>query len=72
MNLIQKFQKTKLADEKTKELIGKLIYDKFHNKDTSMSECEELLSLAWQFQITQFNDMLIDFETEFYKIDINV
>ncbi len=69
-NWVKSFEKVTLLNEKTKVKVGQLIYEKFHNKDTSVFECEELLALAWQFQIPEFDELLNDFEFHFYKIKL--
>lgn len=59
--LLQVFQKTSLANSKTKKFIGKLIRKEFDKKDISKAIAEELLSVAYLLHVPQFDEMLDDF-----------
>lgn len=65
ITLLQKFANTTLTNFKTKKLLGECIrksFDEADNPETS----EELLALAWKFQVPQFDEMLSDHSNHDY------
>lgn len=64
--LLQKLQNTQLADNKSVELLGKIIRKEF---DTTQDEdyAFELLQLAYKYQVPQLDDMLNDYEMTDFK-----
>jgi hypothetical protein len=59
-NLIQRFYKVTLADDKTKFLLGKCLKKAFDDTISDALEAENILALAWKFQVPQFDEMLQD------------
>jgi hypothetical protein len=65
-NLVQKFEKTKLSNDKTKLLLGKCLKKAFADSISDAEESEEILALAWKFQVPQFDEMLEDHQNHDY------
>ena len=66
-HLLQSFEKTSLADEKTKNFMGALIRREFDKKDTTQEVAEELLTIAYLLNVPQLDEMLDDFNTTDFK-----
>lgn len=64
--LLLKLQSTSLADEKSVQMIGKLIRKEF---DATQDEdyAFELLQLAYKYRIPQFDEMLDDYSVSDFK-----
>lgn len=67
-NLLQKFQNTKLTDEKTKVIVGKCLKKAFDEVKNDALEAEEILYVAWFFQVPQFDEMFADHQNHNYDI----
>lgn len=65
-NLIERFHKTSLADEKTKFLLGKCLEKAFQENISDALESENILGLAWKFQVPQFDQMFEDHQNHDY------
>ena len=65
-NLIERFYKTTLADEKTKLLLGKCLKKSFDENISDALESEKILALAWKFQVPQFDEMFQDHQNHDY------
>jgi hypothetical protein len=65
-NLIQRFHKTTLTNDKTKFLLGKCLQKAFNENISNALECEEILGLAWKFQVPQFDEMFQDHQNHDY------
>lgn len=65
-NLLERFHKTSLADEKTKLLLGRCLRKAFDENISDALESENILALAWKFQVPQFDEMLQDHENYDY------
>lgn len=65
-NLIDKFKNTTISDNKTKLLLGKYLKKAFDEIISDALEAENILSLAWKFQVPQFDEMLKDHENHDY------
>ena len=59
-NLVQRFCNTTLSDYKTKELLGKCLKKAFDESIDDALESENILGLAWKFQVPQFDEMFED------------
>lgn len=59
-NLVQRFYKTTLSDAKTKFLLGKCLRKAFDDCVNNALEAENILALAWKFQVPQFDEMFQD------------
>ena len=60
LQLLQKLVNTKIDCQKSKELLGSIIrkdFDETKDEDRAF----ELLTLAWKYQIPQFDEMLNDY-----------
>ncbi len=64
MNILIAFSKTIIADKQTTTTIGKLIVKEFSNPNTKEQRLEELLILAYQFDIPQLEEMMSQFNFE--------
>jgi len=65
-NLVQRFYKTSLSDDKTKSLLGKCLQKAFADSISDAQESEEILALAWKFQVPQFDEMFEDHQNRDY------
>jgi len=65
-NLVQRFHNTTLANEKTKFLLGKCLKKAFDENKSDALESENILALAWKFQVPQFDEMFQDHENHDY------
>lgn len=65
-NLIERFHKTTLADKKTKFLLGKCLKKAFDENISDSLEAENILALAWKFQVPQFDQMFQDHQNHDY------
>jgi hypothetical protein len=65
-NLVQRFHNTTLANEKTKFLLGKCLKKAFDENKSDALESENILALAWKFQVPQFDEMFSDHENHDY------
>jgi hypothetical protein len=65
-NLIERFHKTSLADNKTKLLLGKCLEKAFQENISDPLESENILALAWKFQVPQFDQMFQDHQDHDY------
>ena len=66
-NLIERFYKTTLADEKTRFLLGKCLKKAFDENISDAVESENILALAWKFQVPQFDEMFQDHQNHDYS-----
>ncbi len=64
MNIIASLQKTKISDSNTnsKQFLGSLIVKEFALPEISNERANQLLGLAYQFQIPQLDEMLSQFK----------
>jgi hypothetical protein len=67
VNLIERFHKTTLSDKKTKFLLGKCLKKAFDENKADALESENILALAWKFQVPQFDEMLQDHQNHNYS-----
>ena len=66
IQLLQKLVNTKIDSQKSKELLGSIIrkdFDETKDEDRAF----ELLTLAWKYQIPQFDEMLNDYSLTDFK-----
>ena len=66
-NLVQRFYKTSLSDEKTKFLLGRCLEKAFKESISDALESENILALAWKFQVPQFDSMFEDHQNHDYQ-----
>ena len=64
--LLQRLEKTFLSDEKSLELLGKIIRKEFDATDNE-EKAFELLQLAYKYQIPQLDEMLDDYSLSDFK-----
>jgi len=63
--LIAKLSRTKLSGDRTAELVGKLLrreFDQTNSKDYAL----EVLTVAYQFNVPQLDEMMADYNEEDY------
>lgn len=65
-NLVQRFYKTSLSNDKTKHLLGKCLKKAFDESIDDALESENILGLAWKFQVPQFDEMFEDHQNYTY------
>jgi len=65
-NLVEKFHKTTISDPKTKLLLGKCLKKAFDENISDALESENILALAWKFQVPQFDEMFQDHQNHDY------
>lgn len=65
-NLVQRFYNTTLSNDKTKFLLGKCLKKAFDENISDAAESEEILGLAWKFQVPQFDEMFLDHQNHEY------
>ncbi|OHT44466.1 hypothetical protein [Flavobacterium tructae] len=65
-NLVQRFCNTTLSNNKTKELLGKCLKKAFDESIDDALESENILGLAWKFQVPQFDEMFKDHQNHSY------
>lgn len=65
-NLVQRFQNTTLSNDKTKHLLGKCLKKAFDESISDALESENILALAWKFQVPQFDEMFQDHQNHEY------
>lgn len=65
-NLLKTFEKTTLTNEKTKFLLGECLEKAFQETISDALKSEEILALAWKFQVPQFDQMFSDHQTHDY------
>jgi len=65
-NLIERFHKTCITDNKTKLLLGKCLEKAFQDCISDALEAENILALAWKFQVPQFDQMFQDHQDHDY------
>ncbi|MBC7749188.1 MAG: hypothetical protein H7Z76_11555 [Methylotenera sp.] len=65
-NLLQRFHNTTLANDKTKFLLGKCLRKAFDDANSDVLEAENIVALAWKFQVPQFDEMFQDFQDNDY------
>lgn len=65
-NLLQRFQNTTLSNDKTKLLLGKCLKKAFDENIADALESENILALAWKFQVPQFDEMFQDHQNHEY------
>lgn len=65
-NLVQRFHNTTLSDSKTKFLLGKCLKKAFDETIDNALESENILALAWKFQVPQFDEMFQDHQNHDY------
>lgn len=66
-NLVQRFHKTTISDPKTKNLLGKCLKKAFDENINDALESENILALAWKFQVPQFDEMFEDHQNHDYS-----
>ena len=66
-NLVQRFHNTTLSNDKTKLLLGKCLRKAFDESISDALESEEILALAWKFQVPQFDEMFQDHQNHDYS-----
>lgn len=66
VKLVERFYKTSLSNDKTKFLLGKCLKKAFDENISDPTESEEILSLAWKFQVPQFDEMFEDHQNHDY------
>ena len=66
-NLVQRFHNTTLSNDKTKLLLGKCLRKAFDESISDALESEEILALAWKFQVPQFAEMFQDHQNHDYS-----
>jgi len=64
--LLQRLEKTFLSDEKSLELLGRIIRKEFDATDNE-EKAFELLQLAYKYQIPQLDEMLDDYSLSDFK-----
>ena len=64
--LLQRLENTSLSDEKTLELLGRIIRKEFDATDNE-DKAFELLQLAYKYQIPQLGEMLDDYSLSDFK-----
>jgi hypothetical protein len=64
--LLQRLENTFLSDEKTLELLGRIIRKEFDATDNE-DKAFELLQLAYKYQIPQLGEMLDDYSISDFK-----
>lgn len=65
-NLIQRFCNTTLSNDKTKYLLGECLKKAFDDAISDPLESENILGLAWKFQVPQFDEMFEDHQNHDY------
>lgn len=65
-NLVQRFYKTSLSNDNTKLVLGKCLKKAFDENISDPVESEEILALAWKFQVPQFDEMFQDHQNHDY------
>ncbi|EJL66915.1 hypothetical protein [Flavobacterium sp. CF136] len=65
-NLLQRFCNTTLSNDKTKILLGKCLKKAFDESISDPVESENILGLAWKFQVPQFDEMFEDHQNHDY------
>ncbi len=65
-NLVQIFHNTTLSNDKTKFLLGKCLKKAFDENISDPLESENILALAWKFQVPQFDEMFEDHQNHDY------
>lgn len=58
--VIEKFSRTTLSNDKTRFLLGKCLRKSFDEVKSNAEEAENVLALAWKFQVPQFDEMFQD------------
>ena len=58
--VIEKFSRTTLSNDKTRFLLGKCLRKAFDEIKSNAEEAENVLALAWKFQVPQFDEMFQD------------
>lgn len=58
--LIKKFENTTLSNDKTKHFLGSILKKEFHQIKDDAKKSEDILFLAWKFQVPQFDEMFED------------
>ena len=66
-NLVQRFHNITLSNDKTKLLLGKCLRKAFDESISDALESEEILALAWKFQVPQFDEMFQDHQNHDYS-----
>ena len=65
-NLLQRFQNTTLSNDKTKLILGNCLKKAFDENIADALESENILALAWKFQVPQFDEMFKDHQNHDY------
>lgn len=66
IHLLQRLEKTYLSDEKSLELLGRIIRKEFDATDNE-EKAFELLQLAYKYQIPQLGEMIDDYSLSDFK-----
>lgn len=66
--LHEKMVNTQLGNDQTKNTLGALIRKEFDNPETSQERAEDLLCIAYQLGVPQFEEMLFDYRFEDFKL----
>ena len=66
-NLVQRLHNTTLSNDKTKLILVKCLRKAFVESISDALESEEILALAWKFQVPQFDEMFQDHQNHDYS-----
>jgi hypothetical protein len=64
MGILTSLSKTSILNPQSKLVVAKLIIKEFANPDTTEERANELLSLAYQFNIPQLEEMMSQYNFE--------
>ena len=65
--VIERFSRTTLSNDKTRNLLGKCLKKQFDECVSDALEAENILALAWKFQVPQFDEMFEDHQNHDYN-----
>lgn len=63
IQILQRLVNTKINNDKSKEILGKIIRKEFDSTDNE-EKAFELLTIAFKWNIPQFNEMIDDYEIQ--------
>lgn len=64
MKILNAMSKTSIIDPVSKRLLTKIILKEFSNSETTLERSKELIALAYQFNISQLEEMMSQFNFE--------
>jgi len=64
---MEKLKNTKITTERTRFILGKCLKKAFDENINDALACEELLFLAWDFKVPQFDEMFADHQNHDYN-----